>query len=348
MTRLVLNMGMHKTGSSSIQQNLKELNTRQAAYLNVGHPNQSAVYSTMFMEEPETYSAHRKNSRSVEQVAELRALFRERFEEQIALHDGKTLLSSAEDIGLMSENEVIAMRDWLKLHFDEVLIVGYARPPVSFMASALQQRMAGGVRIGDLFPPYRERFEKFDRVFGRENVLLSKFDCAHLKDGDVVADFVDKAGLSLPSEQWVKDNEGRSLEATAIMYAQRKLGRGFVRYPKAPRDNSHVVNLLRSIGETKVNLHSDFLDNKLETRKADLDWMAERLGVEFVDFPTDPDGALHSLDDLLPEAGRHLPNVIQVLLSETQSIKDSDPEFVARAVDLLLDVVKYKRENKIR
>ena len=54
-----------------------------------------------------------------------------------------------------------------------ITVIAYVRPPVSFMASAFQQavRVEGRTdRRSRFWPGYRERFEKLDTVFGRENV----------------------------------------------------------------------------------------------------------------------------------------------------------------------------------
>ncbi len=345
--KFVLNIGMHKTGSSSIQHSLNGLDTNKAAYLKIGHPNHSSIYMTLFREQPETYSAHRKNNRSLDQVLALKDKFQSEFEKFVKSHQGKTILSSAEDVGLMTQAELGKMKVWLSGMFDQICIIGYVRAPISFMSSAMQQRIAGGVQfeLEDLFPPYRDRFEKFDRVFGQENVFLAKFESEHLINGDVVADFMAKADVTLSPEKIKIENEGRSLEASAVLYAQRKLGRGFVRYSRAPMDNNRVVTLLRGIGTKKVALHPDYVGPILTERLDDLNWITQRLGVDIVDYPEDSADALKSPDDLLSIAGDYLPEVMDILKQEARELGKSDPEFVARAIDLLLDMVRARRER---
>lgn len=345
--KFVLNMGMHKTGSSSIQQSLNGLDTPDAAYVKIGHPNHSSIYMTLFRDAPETYNAHRKNNRTREEVMELQKRFEATFTQFVAAHPGKTILSSAEDVGLMQPGELARMKDWLLGMFDEVVIVGYARAPISFMRSAIQQRVAGGVNFkpADLFPPYRDRFEKFDDVFGRDAVKLTKFGKEHLTDGDVVTDFLHKAGLGHLDVQTVTDNLSRPLEATSVLYVQRRLGRGFVRYPKAPLDNARMVDLLREVGTSKVELHPDYVSDQFAAHQDDLDWMAQRLGVPFADQARDVPGALRGPEDLIDIASQNLGPVLNVLAHEAAQVKTSDPELVAKAVDLLLDLVRYRREN---
>ena len=68
-------------------------------------------------------------------------------------------------------------------------VVAYVKRPISFMQSAFQQRIKTNLRRLDvasgLWPKYRDRLEKMDEIFGRENVDLHVFDSSTLIKGDV-------------------------------------------------------------------------------------------------------------------------------------------------------------------
>lgn len=345
--KLILNIGMHKTGSSSIQKSLHRYVSDTAAYLDVGHPNHSAVFMTMFRDNPESYVAHKKNKRSLDDVVTLRNQFREQVESFVTANPGRNIIASGEDIVLLSKSESVGMKTWFDRFFDDYLIVGYVRPPVSLMSSAVQQRIAGGasIRIAELYPNYRDRLEKFDHVFGHNNVVLTKFARDTLTEGDVVTDFLAKAGLDPSTVDIQRDNEGRSLEASAVLFAQRKFGQGFGRYPSAPRDNRRVAELLRSIGSTPVRLHSDFVGPILTDHADDLAWIEARLGAGLVDQPTDEPGAVRSAADLVSRAGDHLPAVARLLEEEARALGPTRPELVAQAVDLLFELVRERRRK---
>ena len=341
--KLIINIGMHKTGSSSIQNSFSKFKTRDACYLPIGNPNHSAAYSTMFSAAPENYLAHRKNKREPEDVFRLREDFFRNIEKFLAGTKSKKILSSAEDVTLLSEEELGTMKQWLERNIDDVLIVGYVRPPASFMSSAIQQRIAGGItwKARSLYPNYRSRFEKFDKVFGKENVMLVKFDRQNLRNGDVVLDFAHRAGVEIDPADVQYANESRGLEATSIVAAQRLLGRGFVHYHRSPIHNNRMVTALRSIGNSKIVLHSDMIAPVLQENADDLAWITERLGVDFADATSDAPNAIRSNDDFLEIASGHLTGVLEKIIELTDGEK-TDPQIVARAVDLLLDVIKEK------
>lgn len=346
--KLVLNIGMHKTGSSAIQESFRSFARGGHAYLDIGNPNHSAIYATMFMDKPEDYAAHRKNTRDPSQVAEIKAKFFRRIEKFVKKQPTDiTLLSSGEDLVLLQQRELEKLRDWAEALFDEIEIIGYARPPVSFMTSSLQQRVKGGVKwkIDKLYPNYRDKFEKFDSVFGRDRVTLVKFDRATLHAGDVVLDFARRAGVDLRPEDVISANESRSLETTAALNAQRVLGRGWLNYPGSPRDNSALVTALRALGTGKIVLHPETMAAVVARHKDDLDWMAARLGVDFVDTPSadaahDPN-AIRTEEDFLTIASGQLPQILDLIRAEAGD-RQVDPQIVANAVDMLLDLIRTR------
>lgn len=142
--------------------------------------------------------------------------------------------------------------------------------------------VAFGVR--ESWPNYRWRFEKLDRVFGRENVTLRVFDPAALAGGDVVSDFCELAGIPLVPGQIQRVNESLSLEARALLYLQRSRGDGMVAgFPGAPARNERFIAALSRFGNTRLQLAPTLLEPILEEKRADLEWMEERLGLPLVD-----------------------------------------------------------------
>ncbi|MBL4811684.1 MAG: hypothetical protein JKX69_04825 [Rhodobacteraceae bacterium] len=341
--KLILNIGMHKTGSSSIQQSFAKYESEKAKYLQLGHPNHSATLMTMFMAHPEKYHAHRKNRRSIDAITELKAKFWRRFESFVAQADVPTILSSAEDVSIMDEGDLQSMRQKLESTFSQITIIGYARPPASFMSSAVQQRIAGGVNwnANSLYPNYQSRFEKFDNVFGKKNVVLTKFSRDTLLNGDVVQDFAAKAGVKIRLDQIVQDNPGRSLEASSVLFAQRSLGRGYQNYNRAPVHNKRLVDVLRTLGSQPVRLHGDLVGPILAKHTDDLKWISERLGCDFTDQPSKDPQAIRSEADLHMIAANHLPEVLTLIANELKNAP-TDPKITANAVDMLLDVIRAK------
>ena len=352
--KLVLHIGMHKTGSTSIQKTFDNYARGGIYYLGFFNPNHSALYPTLFMENPEKYGAHKKNNRSMAEVEELKARFSKKIETFIdGLPDDATVVSSAEDLIMLKASELKALKAWAEKRFSQIHVIGYVRPPASLMTSSIQQRIVGGVKsqFSDLYPRYRQKFERFDDVFGRENVELVKFDKASLMHGDVVRDFAARIGADLPPTEVETANESRSLETTAVLYAQRALGRGWMKYPGSPRDNNTLVSRLKSLGGGKIVLDPDVMAEILAEQADDLDWITERLGGDFSDVgkkaPAEGQALIGKADDFLSIAAGKLPEVLDLIKAEAAN-REVDPQIVANAVDMLLDVIRDKRATQAR
>lgn len=348
--KLVLNIGMHKTGTSAIQQTLSKYDQDGVRYLEIGHPNHSGLYSTLFMREPWKYHAHKKNERSEAQVQEIRSKFQIRLKEVLEKFSKDkitTVLSSAEDIVLMDMETLANLRNWCEQNFEYITLVGYARPPISFLTSAIQQRVAGGVNwnFSTLYPNYRELFEKFDLVFGQARVKLRRFHSDSLYKSDVVCDFLSYADVEFDASSVKKENQSRSLQATATLHAQRTLGRGWKNYPGSPIHNRALVGRLQKLGSDKIVIDEAVAQKFTESHKHDLDWISERVGENLYEKPNNTlankNNAISSKDDLLKVAGRQLPGLLDIIKEEIEN--DSvDPKIVADVVDILLEIIKQK------
>ena len=183
-------------------------------------------------------------------------------------------------------------------------MIAYVRQPISYMESAFQQAVKGRGerRIGGsrFWPRYRERFEKLDTVFGRENVLLKLFRPDVLLDGDVVLDFAHELGLTVSPEQVVRANEGLSLEAVALLFAQRTWGEGFVRgFRGAPGMNAAFAATLGRIGSSRLAFSAELVAPWVAGNRGDVEWIEERLGCAVLDTPQTSGRLVTSEGDLL-------------------------------------------------
>jgi hypothetical protein len=127
------------------------------------------------------------------------------------------------------------------------------------MASSLQQRLVGGrsVQFSLLYPDDKQRFEKFDTVFGREAVELVKFDRASLVEGDMVADFGHRIRAPLAAKDRITANVGMSLEAAALLYAYRRFGPATRDAPIGAQNMYRLIAKFFEIGSRRIALDAD-------------------------------------------------------------------------------------------
>ncbi len=170
MRQLFLHVGMHKTGSSSIQETLHHNQPLLAeagyAYLNQAI-NHSWLLHSAFAEAPQALPANRRAGIG---NAAAGAAFAATCRKQLLTFLGEAkqdrLILSGEAISMLGDAETAAMLQAFRAHVDRITVIGFVRPPRSFIVSAYQQRIRGG-RPGDTIsgrfarPHHRRRFEKY-------------------------------------------------------------------------------------------------------------------------------------------------------------------------------------------
>lgn len=283
--RCILHFGMHKTGSTSIQKSLFHLNEDVPwVYLHAGKPNASVAVQTMFCNRLGRNSRHVKEGLNDAEIKRRKQKYFKRMETRIASTD-KDVLLSGEGISVLSEIELRRLLDWLGQFVDEVVAVGYVRPPKAYMESAFQQIVKGGrsnFNLAAVYPEYRERFEKFEALLGKDKVHYWLFDPKTFPSGCVVRDFAARLGVNLAAEHVQRVNESISKEALALLYSYRKYGRdGYGIGGAAIMENTRLIRKLAEIKGHKLRFSPDLVGPVLARNAQDIAWMEERLGRSF-------------------------------------------------------------------
>ena len=316
MRRCIIHIGMHKTGSTSIQASLQGFSDDRFLYANLGNvPNHSLAIHSLFAAHPARHRMHRKRDAAAMQ-AYLTGM-RTDLERAIAAAQNRTLLLSGEGISGLSPPDLVRLHDYFRARFDELVIVGYARPPAAFMGSAFQERIKGGstkLDLEQIYRAYETRFVKFDDIFGREHVHLWKFEPRAFPGNCVVRDLCKRLDISLPLERIVRRNESLSRQAVALLYIYRKLGQEYGSGNMEGGESQHLGNLLSKIGKDKFRFSPDVVRPILDKNRADIERMETRLG-----------------ESLHEELGEHQPGDVR---DESDLLK-VDPELVSKLLALL-------------
>lgn len=224
INEIIVHVGIHKTGSSSIQEILSKTPMEDVEYLSLGSSNHSGFFSTLLSKHPENYHAHRKNGLNKSQARELQKSYVEKLHAVLQGVTKSKVLISAEDLSSSGNEycELEHLKEMLLPHCSRIRLIGYVRPPAGYMQSAFQQRMKGGGQnffdLEKVYPYYKQSFTKMDAIFDKENVELIAFKRDSLHHRDVVQDFARRIGVGLETNQVIRTNESLSLEATALLY----------------------------------------------------------------------------------------------------------------------------------
>lgn len=315
--RCVIHIGMHKTGSSSIQNTLfKQLTDESFAYVDLGGPNHTSRILQLFSEQPEKYKSNVTMGLSKDKIKLLRQTFEDELVQSLSQDKIPNFIISGEGIPNLSANELRKMKDFLSRYIKKIVIVGYVRSPMSFMESSFQQKLKGGLDtfiIEKRYPQYRERFEKFDQVFGRENVELWKFDPKNFSEGNVVLDFCQRVGIKMEVENTLRVNDSLSQEAVSLLYSNSKFGTSLGYVSNSIPENKALIDELCKIGKNKFKLSLSLMKPVLEKFREDIEWMENRLGISLAEQIVDNPTVIRNENDLLnnnPETVKQLRELI--------------------------------------
>ncbi len=304
MKRCWIHIGMPKTGSTSIQGHLAKRRRGPGwRYIAIGKlANMNREMHAMFGTQPERWYWFKKQGMSREEIQQQGALMRDRLARAITRSKAENLILSSEALSLIRPRGIRALRDFLKPLCDEIKVVGYVRPPTGFTISSFQQAVKNGANSISRVegPLYRFRFEKYDKIFGRKNVIFRKFEPSAFTDGCIVVDFCELLGIEPPQPGEVERlNESLCREACGILYAYHKFGPGYGVGIDVIRENGYLIRPLLAMEGPRFRFSNEFLQEATENLAEDVAWMEARLGTSLAEplrnDPTDVTGE----DDLL-------------------------------------------------
>jgi hypothetical protein len=339
----VLHVGMHKTGTSSIQTMLyRHLSDKRFHYANLEGENQSVPIYSLFCDQPEDYYIIRALGWGPEEVAAYNDRNRKSLIDGFKSQRADIVeLISGEDIGAMSVAELVRLKEFLDQYFTRIQIIAYIRSPASYIRSALQETIRDGNTRLDLAccDPNYMRFQAFETIFGKENFILRPFMQKHLFENDVVKDFCHVLGIQYNNIcEPIRDNESMSLEALKLLYVFHRF-RGLENGPNRYIEKELLVAALRGVGRTKFDISAELYRPILERNRPGLRYVGDYMGLR-------PDQMEPAVQDL---GGISCENDFLVFSDETinelkrlvgrEWLKEehlgSSPEDIAKIVDLL-------------
>lgn len=286
--RVLLHLGMPKTGSTSIQEVWNGYKDERIEYAPLGLPNHSLVLQRAFLEGKSADRVYR-NSDDEERPGLREAAVRRLAE----VLDGtpRSVILSGESLFRFETDAARRCVDFLRAHVGPVDALLYVRAPESFARSVFQERLKKGeasFNLRNVVPAYRAHALAWAEALGAEPTYVL-FDRSALHGGDAVLDFGRRAGLDLGWAEARAHLQNRNASLSAEAMAALYLLRHRKGAPPAHEDERirqrRLIEVLGGFGARRFDLGRDLIEGALARRAEEIAWIEGRLGRP---FPKEP------------------------------------------------------------
>jgi hypothetical protein len=229
MTEAILHVGVHKTGTTSIQRVFAryrpELKAQGFLYPSFSQ-NHYDIHSAFASEPFKAVMVRARGLKTDDELQELRDRVLGSVEDEVRANPDLRLLICAEDLSALDREGQIRLQAWLSsIGVDQITIHMYVREPISFWESLIQQSIKGGHQIDftreaevlSRLRTYEPALEAYAGTFGRDNIRVHLFAPERLAGGDVVVDFAGRIGLNIDGMELVRANESLSRDAMLFL-----------------------------------------------------------------------------------------------------------------------------------
>ena len=364
--QIILHAGLHKTGTSSIQNNCHKYRDwlRERGIVYPGFKYRDKVFSNhsepligVFATRPGKYGMpQRLMLEDASAIAAVTDAFSRQLQQVLETPDGDALLLSAEMVCEFSGKDMAELRRHLEKFTENLQVIVMIRSPQSSVESILQQRCRGGnlVEPDSLVGVVTERFKAVQKGFADILQVLNYHEARDHPLG-LVGCFLCHLGLpqdAVGQLEFVSTNARTSMESYKVMEAINQV------YPAGKASDHGVrrhfsdMNALYNLPGQPFQLDGVAQSRLSESLQAECAALERELGFSFPPLPPRSSQALWQAETLLAlESAINLLENLKLrevardfLLEEAARLKSPEPgtsavlEFIGRKVDVSQDL----------
>lgn len=297
MRKLYLHVGLHKTGTSSIQ---NWLAGNREALLAAGfvYPCSSVHHNDLYLglcSAPEREHSNLRRGVISAQAANAHAgAVLEEYGKAVRLAGQRDIVISGEELCRLSLPELESLKALFDPFVEDYEILCFVRSPVGFSTSYAQEAIKGGGSTlaietrSPFLPEYRDRIEKFVTLFSREQVRLVDFDDPGVRAKGIIRTFVTLLG---PNAAALEPTEIR-LNTALPMHAVDLLSRINELHPEfiADGNGGEILNPQRAripvrelarLGGGQFRMDESWQEAVIAACTDDVGWLRSAFGVDY-------------------------------------------------------------------
>jgi hypothetical protein len=352
MREVIIHIGLHKTGSTSIQKNLygyQDVSTRYACFKEVNH---SLPMFTIFSKNPSSHNLYKDWGITEEQVAEKKKNYKAQLEYDLNDSSLQRLIISGESISILDADEKKEMLNFFKLRNWNCKILCFVRNHIDWAASAANTINRAGRIPKTLTINTKTILLPFISNLELQNIYVFNFSNL-IKNNINVVDFVAKF-LNIKIKSNKIANESISLEASAIIYKLNNIPLDFFGYPDRMHVREKIItkvieffSLNKGFKKPDPLIFTGLVQKKLV--EEDNQWLKDQFGIEFSfnanDFNSQKDISKYFEDALnrIPELLKEFFSLFEISFNTSISLEKNLTNFF---IDQLEKFVTLKLSRK--
>lgn len=208
---IILHVGLHKTGTTSIQETLYYnnhlLEKKGFFYPKCWPANHSFPLYSSFCDKPEKYRQNIYAKADPKKIIDTNKSYLFNLKQEYQEHFSDHLIISGEDISNLTQKNINALKRYLEMitHDSNTFqILIYLRDPVTLAISLVQEWIKGGFNFNqsllntkkEIHGLYQNKISKFQNVFGRENVHIYTYESTLSETNGPVVHFLKTLGFT--------------------------------------------------------------------------------------------------------------------------------------------------------
>ena len=342
MREVIIHIGLHKTGSTSIQKNLhgyQDVSTRYACFKEANH---SLPMFTIFSKNPSSHHLYKDWGITEEQVAEKKKIYKVQLEYDLNDASLKRLIISGESISQLDADEKKEMLNFFKLRNWNCKILCFVRNHMDWGASAANTINKAGripknltINIKTILLPFISNLEL-------QNIYVFNFSNLVKKNINVV-DFVAKfLNIKIKSNEIA--NESISLEASAIIYKLNSTPLVFFGYPDRMEVRKKIVtkvieffSLNKGFKKPDPLIFTGLIQKKIV--EEDNQWLKDQFGIEF-SFNANDFNSQKDISKYFEEVLNRIPELLKEFFSFFEISFNTSISLEKNLANLFIDQLK--------
>jgi len=303
--RLVVHVGMPKTGSTAIQQSLSRQSLPSGfVYPNFGDFNHTFGLIDAFADDPGKVRAQLNRTIAERQLLKNSSRIRALLERLAGSPDIHTMILSAEGFQRLGDEGVKNLREFFRAFGFHIEAYGYIRAPFDFLPANFQEHLKVGPttlsRVRTMVA-YGAWVARHKRHFAADEFNLVAYERSKFPNGNIVSDFAVRIGMSgfVPIENKSNTNMSLSVQAVKLLYVFReKTG---AEHPSCKPNRQHrlFVSKLHELDGDRFRFSPDFVQELINEQKEAVEAIGKAIGANLLEVVTDRPEFISSESELV-------------------------------------------------